>query len=421
MARPGVRDDDGGMDFELRAVTEEEFPAYWRVVEAGFGYQTSGESTARWRRVTELDRTLAVFDRDQIIATAGAFSMGLTVPGGQTVPVAGVTTVGVRPTHRRRGVLRLMMDRQLDDVAARNEPIAILTASESIIYGRFGYGLATKHASTAIDSRYTDFARPLDADGRIEQVSAEDAAKVVPEIHEAARRRQPGDITRSAAEWAEIVADHKWEREGGSGNFWAVHRNGAGQLDGYVRYRTRHDETPNEPGMTIHIQDLVGTDSPAELALWAYVFGIDLVRWIKADVRPLDEPVRWRLADPRRFNTTRISDFVWVRIVDIPAALAARRYQQAGQVTLDVVDGFRPANTGRYTLDGGPDGAACTPAGAAADLTLSAADLGAAYLGGTSLSMLAAAGRVEEHRPGAAAAADAMFLTPVPPFCRTGF
>jgi predicted N-acetyltransferase YhbS len=181
------------MDLELRPVTDEEFPAFSRTIEAAFGTLATDNDIELWRLVTEFDRTIGGFDRGQIVSTAGAFTFELTLPGLATIPVAGVTAVSVAPTHRRQGILRKMMTHQLDDVVARGEPVAILTASESIIYGRFGYGLATFQAYYDIDKNRSAFRTDLSSTGRVQLVDAATAAKVIPDVADRSRRAQPGD------------------------------------------------------------------------------------------------------------------------------------------------------------------------------------------------------------------------------------
>src|SRR5207249_11070982 len=221
------------MDLEIRPVTADEFPSYSRACEAAFGEIPTDEDTEDWRRQTELDRTLAAFDGGEVVATAGAFSLELTLPGLACVPAAGVTAVSVRTTHRRRGILRRLMTRQLDDVAARGESIAILTASESIIYGRFGYGPASQLNGITIDKDRSAYASPPADSGRLRAVDLQTAAKVLPEVHDRARRRQPGDVSRTGTWWDVTLADRESRRGGRSGLFCVVHEDGAGQADGY--------------------------------------------------------------------------------------------------------------------------------------------------------------------------------------------
>lgn len=412
------------MDVTLRPITEDEWPAYCRRVEAGFGQVATEQTVAGWRRLTEMERTLAAFDGDQIIGTAGAYTLELTVPGGGLVRAAGVTAVGVAPTHRRRGVLRSMMVRQLDDVVALGEPIAVLTASESIIYGRFGYGLATSQTKIALEVRHSAFGRPVTDPGRLRLIDPEESKKLLPGVFDAARRRQPGDVTRSEAFWEIAAEDPEFWREGRpAGVFRVVHEDASGRADGYAVYRYQGKWPDGNPAKVVDVEDWAAADDQVELALWRYLLDLDLVAEVQAWDLPVEHPLRWALADPRRLRTQAVTDHLWVRILDVPAALAARTYGAEDRLVLDVADPFRPESAARYRLDGaGAGAAACVPVeGGEADLALDVSDLGAIYLGGVRPSTLARAGRITEHTPGALRRADQLFAAEKPPWCRTGF
>ncbi|MBA3654368.1 MAG: GNAT family N-acetyltransferase [Actinobacteria bacterium] len=407
--------------FEIRPLDEDEFEGLPNAFGVAFGFQPSEQDMADWQAGAELDRSLAAFDGDQVVGTAGAFSFELTVPGARQVAAAGVTAVSVRTTHKRRGILTSMMRRQLEDVAQRGEPLAILLASESVIYGRFGYGLATSHDAIEIDPRHGAFARPVDDRGRMRQLEKDAASKVLPGVFDASRKRNPGDVNRTATWWDTYLKDPESRRQGGSGLFFAVHESAKGKADGYVAYRVKNEWRHGLPGNEIRIDDLVADDPTVYAATWRYLLDIDLAGSITAWGRPVDEPLRWLLADPRRLRTTVTGDFLWARILDVPAALSARHYTVHGDLVLEVTDEFLGRATGRFALTAGPDSASCAPTKKKADLALSVADLGALYLGGHAASTLARAGRVDEKTKGALARADAMFVTHPAPYCRTGF
>jgi predicted acetyltransferase len=409
------------MAYEIRPLEEDEFTQLPSVFGTAFGFQPSENDIASWRATTEMDRTLAVFDGDHVVGTAGAHSFELTVPGGLQVAAAGVTAVSVRTTHKRRGILTSMMERQLTDVAKRGEPLAILLASESVIYGRFGYGLASSHNAIEIDPQHGEFASPVNDTGRFRQVDKDAAAKVLPGVFDASRKRNPGDVDRSAPWWESYFKDPEHDRHGASGLFFVVHESAKGKADGYLAYRVKNEWRHGLPGNEIRIDDLVADDSTVYAATWRYLLDIDLAGSVSAWGRPVDEPVRWLLADPRRLRTTVSGDFLWTRVVDVPAALSGRRYTVDGEIVLDVTDPFLGFATGRFALSGGAKSASCAPTKKKADLALSVADLGALYLGGHAASVLAKAGRIEEKTKGALARADAMFVTHPAPFCRTGF
>ena len=405
----------------MRAVTEDEFGAYIRTVQTAFGNHPTEEETAGWRSISEVERTLATFDGDQIVATAGAFTFELSTPGRLTVRAAGVTEVGVLPTHRRQGLLTALMRRQLDDIAEAGEPVAILTASESAIYGRFGYGAATFHRSVRIDPQRARFTEPLEDPGRVEVLDPVAAIKVIPAIHGRARLEQPGDIGRSDPWWALNVTDPPWFRRGAPEKFWAVHVSGAGEPDGYVAYRVSPSWQHGIPRAEVDVAALVGLDAAVELALWRYVLDLDLAGAVIARSRPLDEPLAARLADPRQLTTTSVTDQVWVRLLDIPEALGARSYVGEGEIVLEVSDTFRAASAGRFVVRTTGDQAECTTTDQSPDISLGVAELGSVYLGSPRLAILAGAGRVVEHTPGALHRADRLFGAPAIPFCRSAF
>ena len=396
----------------IRPVTDDEFPTFTRVLHGAFGTVVTDDDIAHGREgLGTLDRTLAAFDGDDITGTAAAYSFELTLPGLTSLPAAGVTWVSVPVTHRRRGVLRALMSRQLDDVAAAGEPLTVLTASEAVIYRRFGYGPATFIQSIEIDLSGAVFTGP-EPDASVQPVDAETAKALVPDLFDRSRRLQPGDHQRDAGWWA------NWHRsdtkdEGGFGaRFFAVHP------DGFVAYRMKTGwDTHGRPEGVVRVDSLVSSSAAARAALWRHVCSLDLVRRIEAAGRPPDEPLRWLLTDPRAVAVTSLIDNLWVRILDVPRALSARRYAADGRVVIEVVDAFRPQTSGCYALDGG----ACAPTDAEAELSMAIEDLGSAYLGGVPFSVLAAAGRVREHAPGAVARADALFRADPLPWNQSHF
>ncbi len=322
----------------------------------------------------------------------------------------GVTAVGVAPTHRRRGLLTSMMHYQLADYRDRGYPFAILVAAEAGIYGRFGYGVAQFIQSIAIDTRRAAFlAAPSTAD-RMWLVDADEAGKLLPGIHDQARRAQPGELARSPQWWDHHLKDLEKNRDGGDRRFYAVHESAAGDADGWVSYRYHRDHD------RVEVRDVVAAAPGVAAALWRFVLNLDLVEEVRAGIRPVDEPLRWLLADGRQMRTTQVVDHVWVRIVDVPAALEARGYRVESRLALQIGDD-------RFVLETGPGAGSCRKAknGEQADLVLGLAELGAVYLGGVRPTELAAAGRVSEVRPGALARADQAFAGGVAPFCSIDF
>jgi predicted acetyltransferase len=408
------------VDFDLRPVTREEVRGFLRCSEGAFGVQLDDEAVEVEAAGVEVDRSLAVLDGDHIVATAGAFSFEVTMPGLDTAPAAGVSYVGVQPTHRRLGLLRAMMRRQLDDLRERGEALAVLMASEGGIYGRFGYGPATFVASYEID-RPTGLARG--PEGTIQLVSDEVAAGAYPAVHDDARRRQPGEVGRSQPWWDSFFHDYEGRRSGAGPLFHAVHAGPGGERDGYVSYRfDRRGEGGELDRATVRVEELCATSWAAYVDLWAFVCDIDLTRGAQLSARRLDEPLRWLLRDPRRLRLTGMQDHLWVRLVDLAASLEARRYPVEGSLVFEVEDRFCPWNEGTWRLDAGPAGAeARSVSGQDADLSLGARELGSTLLGGLAFSELARSGRVVERAAGAAARADAMFGCDPPPFCATEF
>jgi predicted acetyltransferase len=409
------------MDYEIRPITLEEHPKFARTVGSVFGETVSDEEIAEWLKTTDLARTVAVFDGDAIVGTTDSFAFQLTVPGPQTIPAAGVTAVSVLPTHRRQGLLTAMMTHQLKDVRERGEPLAILLASESIIYGRFGYGMATTQATYEIDPRYAAFAIYPEEHGRLRIIDKAAAATILPDVYDRYRLLQPGAVTRTMQWWDRHLSDPAHRRHGAGERYYVTYENQSGEVDGYASYRTKENWEHGFPKYKLILTQLIATNPEARTALWRFCLGVDLVTSVEADNFPIEEPVRWMLKDPRRLRLTDAGDFLWVRLVDIAAGLAGRRYSTEGRIIFEVEDGFCPENSGRYLLEGGPDGATCGRTVAKADLSLRVADLGATYLGGVGFTILARAGRVTEQAPGAMRRADAMFVSEPQAWCCTWF
>lgn len=410
------------MDLELRDITEEELPAYVRATETAFGHQPTDEEVADFAIFLEGQQRWGVFDDGEIVGTGGSFSFDLTVSGGGTVPAGGLTAIGVRATHRRRGILTSMMDHHLDEVARRRQPVSILTASESVIYGRYGYGSAADLTRWKLPTAGTTLASPSRAQGRFRQLDGARAATVLPAVYDAHRASTAGGLTRPRGYWDHWFLDRPDHRHGASARFYVVHESVGGEPDGYAAYRISSSWGDHGiPGSTLVASEVVSADPEVEAALWEHLLSVDLVATIDAVDRPVDDPIRWRLADPRRLQTQRVTDHLWVRLLDIPAAMEARSYLVADRLVLELSDPFRPANSGRWRLDAGPAGASCTRTEDPPDVTLGAADLGAVYLGGVRPSTLARAGRLEERTPGARVRLDLLLSWGPAPWCATGF
>jgi predicted acetyltransferase len=405
------------MDFRMRPIEPDEHMDFSRAASLAFGSHLDEAEAEHFRDLFEFDRTLAVFDGDAIVGTAGAISFQLTVPGPATIPAAGVTIVTVLPTHRRRGILTALMRRQLDDIRQRGEPLAILYASESIIYGRFGYGAATLHIGFEIDRQQAVFSRPVLAPGKVRLLDKETALEVLPDVYDRVRLSQPGFVNRSPEWWQAHMRDPERWRSGASARFYAVYESATGEPEGYASYRIKGNWEHGVPRGTLTLTELVTGTPESHAGLWQYCLGVDLMGSVKTYALPVDEPLRWMLADQRSCRVVDLVDGIWVRLLDIPAALKGRRYQREGSLVIQVEDAFCPNNAGAYALEAGPQGADCKPTKKAPDLRMGVNDLGSTYLGGVSFTTLARAGRVKELREGALHQADVMFASEPAPWC----
>jgi predicted acetyltransferase len=405
------------LDLQPRIVRDDEFVDFLLAVQAGFGRTTHDEADEYPAHLLTADRSFAVRDDDRVVATAGSYDFELTVPGGARLAMAGVCNVTVQPTHRRRGVLRRVMAAQLDDVARRGEPLAGLTASEASIYERFGYGTGTFTARWELESSHAHLESGPSVDGRVRIVDPDTASRAAHAVYTRLASARVGELSRPQAWWPKLFAP----RSRGPRFFTAVHDDVDGVPDAFARYVIDPHWPDAVAASTLRVLELQAIDAEAEAAMWAYVFGVDLVGTIAAADRPVDDPLRWRLPDPRRLRVRQIRDHLWVRVLDVATALSARTYATADALVFELDDPFRPENTGCWLLDGGPDGAECTRTDRAPDLALSAADLGAIYLGGVPLSTLAAAGRVRELSDRAVARGDRAFLVHPSPWCTTHF
>lgn len=400
------------MSIEIRSIGEDDFDQATRVVYAAFGEVARPESIRNERRVAEIDRWLSAFDDGRIVGTAGAYSFLLSVPGSE-VATAGVTSVGVLPTHRRRGINTSLMRRLLDDARERDEPLAALFASEGGIYGRFGFGLGSFSCSIDVETERSRFIRGYEPSGSIRLLGREEAIPPIVAVHEVVRRTRPG-MPALDERWMEYRLEHHHD-EGEPKPFFAVHETD-GVADGYAIYTVKHAWPDGIPRLEISVSDLMATRPGAWADTWRFVFDHDLVRSVTSWARPLDEPLLHLLAEPRR-SRLMVRDGLWVRLVDVRSALRARVYAQTGRIVVNVRDPFCGWNEGRFALEAGPDGVACEATTEEADLRCDVNVIGATFLGGVTFRQLARAGRVDELTPGALARADALFGWDPAPWC----
>ena len=390
---------------ELRPTTEEESDAFGATTLRAFHREPTERDAERYGPLHEPERSLAWFDEGRIVATTSIFTRALSVPGA-TVPCAAVTAVGVRSTHRRRGLLAGMMRKQLEDVHARGEPVAALWASEARIYGRFGYGIATRAAQlTARRPAARVAAEPVRTAG-----PAAEHRDHLPPVYERIRAERPGMLDRPAKWWRDRLWDHEEDREGAQPLQAAVVE------DGYALYAVKPHWDDDEPAGEVQIRELAAATPAAHARLWAFLLDQDLTRSVRWDLAPADEPLWLAVGDARAVRTL-VGDGLWVRLVDVGAALAGRSLRADPDVVLAVADEVCPWNAGRWRLAGGT----CERTEAAPDLELDVATLASAYLGGVSLRELAAAGRVREHAPGALARTADALASPIAPWCPEEF
>lgn len=374
-----------------------------------FSPPPNAEGLERFARLLPQERMHAALDGDLLVGGAGAFPFELSVPGA-SIRCGGVTVVGVQPTHRRRGVLRALMEAQLRDVHERREPIAALWASEETIYGRFGYGLASWCGDVKIDREWGGFARPLERRGSVRFVTPEEAAELFPPVYDAVRGRRAGMLSRSERWWALRQLRMPPEEESSPRRFVVLELDGETQA--YAVYRTFSALEEGVTASRLVVNEAFGATPQATAEIWRFLLDVDWTATIEASLLPPDHPLFALLANPRRARC-RLGDALWVRVVDVGAALAGRAYAESGRLVLEVRDETLEWNTGRWKLEDG----SCARTGDEPDLALDVSALGAAYLGAVSFAQLREALRVEELRDGAVERADRIFAWRPLPWC----
>jgi predicted acetyltransferase len=379
----------------------------------------------RWRRDWLAERTWGVRDHDRWVATLATDPRTLTVPGvaGTTVDIAAdaLTAVTVAATHRRRGLMRQMITESLQQAVDRGDPVSVLLAAEWPIYGRFGYGAATRQAAYTFRTRWAGASLVADPSGIVRQIDPDELGKYAAPIFDRARRRSAGQVDRPGEWWSRRLGLDGYERISSMQGTWILHETD-GEPDGFLAWKVTKDFELDGDFGSIEVLEFHAASDIAYRNLWAYLASLDVIGEVKLHERPADEPVRWLLADGRALRQDFCGDDLWVRLLDVPAALSARGYATPGRLVLDVVDddlgGYA---SGRYLLDAGADGASCTRTSDSADLRLPQRMLASAYLGDQSLRALSVAGGIDELTPGAMARADAMLATALRPWNTTGF
>lgn len=387
------------------------------VQEHAFGYRSSEERRRFDKEAMDPSRVVVSRDGADVVGAAEWLPSTMSLPGGVVEPVAAVTGVAVRPTHRRQGRLRAMMRHQLDDLRSRGLHSAVLIATESRIYQRFGYGPATLASRYSVDKRGLSVERG-DWPGRVSLVSAEEARRTFPAVLEAAQPARAGEVGRLPFEWEHTLG--RSDKKENSRYFVSCDMDGA--VTGYAIYQIAEGPTGRWQERSIRLDELCTLTGEAYRALWSYLISIDLIGQLTTGHRPVDEPIRWALSDYRAMTTTRSAEFTYVRLLEAEAALARRRYERAGAVRLEVRDSFCPWNEGTYEIEAdGTGGASVSRVRAEGQLALDTSVLASLYLGALRASSLAAAGILQERSPGALEAADTLFAVGRPPYCTTSF
>jgi predicted acetyltransferase len=409
------------LEIEVRRIRPEELVPWLEAMATAFLSSPDVNRVAE-RNAPHYDyaRTWGAFD-GRVVGTLRSWATELTVPGGALVPAAAVAGVTVLPSHRRRGILRRMIAAEHEAARERGEPIALLYASEASIYGRFGYGVGVTECDLTLDTRSTGFAAATAAGGVALCSLDEATVELVRDVYDRYRRTRAGEIRRRDHWFASALGlvDSGWDRPWKG---WvAVHRDAAGVADGYVRYGAELKWEHGQPRSIVTVNDLIALDDAAYDALWRFVAELDLVATVNAERRSPFERLPWILTNRRALVFDGVGDGLWVNLLDVPAALAARRYDRPGDIVIEVVDAEPGTGRTRVRLEAGPDGAACSTTSRGPDLTVHADALGAAYLGGTPLRHAVLPRGFEEHRAGALAEADALLRTLDPPRCATFF
>ncbi len=408
-------------EYDIRPVTVDErriaVDAFRTALLSG---AVNDETFAAGRLSWDESDSLAAWDDDACVGVVAAFRFDSTVPGGERVQTAGVTRVGVVPTHTRRGLLTQLMHRLLRESRERGNVLATLHASETTIYRRFGFGLATDAVAAVITTRQTKPWRTGARAGTMRLLAHTEVLAIVPALYERVARARVGSISRPEWWWPRFLKDasQPTSEPYGKGTFVAVHTDADGADDGYVLYDVDWDETfAKNPTGAGRIRDLWGRSQKIEQELWRFLLDIDLITTWRAEIRPTDEPVRRAMHDSRAYEAVQRLDDQWVRILDVDAALTVRGYgATSDSVTIGVDDPMFPANTGAWRVSASGSTRSDQPA----DVRVDIATLSATYLGAVSWHDLASTGAVNASNQ-TLALLDTLFAVYPTPFCGTGY
>lgn len=382
------------MAITTRPITEEEVLNFRERFNVGFGQDLDEQDRdpERFLTMLPLDRTVAAFDGDEIVGTLGAFPLEVTVPGGASISMAGTTIVTVQATHRRQGVLTAMMRDHLEDTAARGEALAGLWASETPIYGRFGFGQATSR--DRVDAPKGALSIPAAGDGIVRFVEPADVAGVFAPIFDEVRATRSGMLARSEGWWKhEVVYDPSHHRNESSAKRF-ISFEADGRVEGYAIYTQKPDWDDFVPNGQVRVKEILATTDRAHTGLWNFVSSIDLYPRVRHWNLAVDDPLWWKLVEPRRVPRMR-TDALWARIMDVPAALEARTYESDGSIRIGVEDPFRPGTSGVYELAISDGAGKCVTVDEDSDVTFGIDVLGALYLGGSNALSMGTAGLID--------------------------
>jgi predicted acetyltransferase len=398
---------------EIRNPAEDEWRSAMRMTSSVFAEEDTDDDYERHSKMLVRERFWVAYDGAAPVGTAADFPFTVTVPGGE-LRAGGVTWVAVLPSHRRQGILTQLMRRELDDLHERGEPLAMLWASEAVIYGRFGYGMAAPHFEMEADKSRFALRDDSGPRGVVRMLTLEDAVDPCARVYDRIRTTVPGFNARAREWWENYrLKDSEQSRRGASPKYVAV-IDIDGEPSAYAIYRVKSGWEHGFSSSTVRVVEALAATPAAERELWRFLFGIDLIVRVESRVDPASA-LPLMVVDARSLHL-RLYEGLWVRLVDVGAALAGRMYAGDGEVVLEVRDEFCPWNAGRWRVGGGVERVQD-----AADLELDVADLASVYLGAFTFSRLAAAERVRELKAGALAQADELFRTPRPPYCPEDF
>ncbi len=397
---------------EVRVPEPEEYDSFLKAMGVTFSFEPSEFSRELLEDLIGPDRLLAAFDGPEPVATYGSFPFVMQVPGG-SIPTSAVTIIAVSPTHRRQGILSSFMAADLVAAKERGEPVASLWASETGIYGRFGFGVANTESTWELAKSSAHLKSPIDIRGSVRFVDEAGAKEALPAIYEQATAGIPGANSRSSAWWhSRIIADEPERRKGRLPRRFVVLQRGSEDV-AYAIYRT----APDGDTLVLNLVEVMGLDAQAERSMWQFIFDIDLVSRINASHRPRLDPLSGWIANPRELTPKRTWDSIWIRVIDIVPALESRTYRTPGSIVFAVHDAHCAWNTGTWQLSINQAGVgALAPSDLPPEVNLTPEALGSLYLGGANGAHLLSSGNVTGS-PDAVEKLDLLFGWHVEPWC----